>query len=61
MYYYFFLYRELKHPTSDFDVSSFDVFLKEVKNDYENHNPQLCVALDKFAERYKAAKLQSTS
>src|SRR6266498_1574316 len=43
----------------DFDSSSFDTFLKEVKNDYENCGPQLRVSLDKFAERYRVAKLQS--
>jgi len=43
----------------DFDSSSFDTFLKEVKNDYENCGPQLRVSLDKFAERYRVAKSQS--
>ncbi|CAG8814470.1 24806_t:CDS:1, partial [Gigaspora rosea] len=28
--------------------------------DYENWDPQLCKALDKFSARYKAAKTQST-
>ena len=50
MYIIFFLYRELENLTLGFDISSFDAFLKEVKKDYENHNPQLCIALDKFIE-----------
>ena len=33
--------------------------MEEIKEDYQNGNMQLCTALDKFAERYKAAKLKS--
>ncbi|CAG8510741.1 9293_t:CDS:2 [Dentiscutata heterogama] len=38
------------------DDFSFDSFLKEVKEDYESNNLQLRLALNKFAEQYKAAK-----
>ncbi|CAG8814218.1 17326_t:CDS:1, partial [Racocetra persica] len=43
------------------DDFSFDFFLKKVKEDYESNNLQLCLALDKFAKRYKAAKSLSIS
>ena len=33
--------------------------MEEVKEDYQNGGPQLRVALDKFLERYKAAKSKS--
>ncbi|RIB03615.1 hypothetical protein C2G38_2224521 [Gigaspora rosea] len=42
------------------DHNSFINFLEEIKEDYENWDPQLCKALDKFSARYKAAKTQST-
>ncbi|CAG8733392.1 6269_t:CDS:2 [Dentiscutata erythropus] len=45
----------LKHEVND----SFIDFLQGVKEDYEKQNPQLCTALNKFAERYEAAKSQS--
>ena len=35
------------------------LFLEDIKEDYQNGNMQLCTALNKFAERYKAAKLKS--
>ncbi|PKY16521.1 hypothetical protein RhiirB3_428915, partial [Rhizophagus irregularis] len=39
--------------------SAFALFLEDKKNDYESGNMQLCSALNKFAERYKVAKLKS--
>ena len=30
-----------------------------MKEDYQNASPQLCTALDKFAERYRSAKSKS--
>ncbi|CAG8653277.1 2230_t:CDS:2 [Gigaspora rosea] len=41
------------------DYNSFINFLEEIKKDYENWDPQLCKALDKFSAQYKAAKTQS--
>ncbi|CAG8514096.1 12932_t:CDS:2 [Gigaspora rosea] len=34
-------------------------FLSEIREDYQNANPQLCNALNKFAEHYRAAKNKS--
>ncbi|CAG8824510.1 7417_t:CDS:2, partial [Gigaspora rosea] len=42
------------------DKSSFNTFLKDVQVDYESDILQLCMTLNKFAERYKAAKSLST-
>ena len=44
---------------TEIDCTSFAMFLEEVKADYQNCNPQLCTALDKFAERYRSAKSKS--
>ncbi|GBC02321.1 hypothetical protein RclHR1_04570008 [Rhizophagus clarus] len=41
------------------DNSAIDTILKEIRVDYENGSPHLCTALDKFAERYIAAKSKS--
>ncbi|CAB5184998.1 unnamed protein product [Rhizophagus irregularis] len=41
------------------DISAFTDFLEEVRRDYRDGGAQLRTALDKFAERYKAAKLKS--
>ncbi|CAB4419152.1 unnamed protein product [Rhizophagus irregularis] len=41
------------------DISAFTDFLKEVRRDYRNGGTQLRTALDKFMERYEAAKLKS--
>ncbi|CAG8577258.1 11630_t:CDS:2 [Paraglomus brasilianum] len=32
------------------DCTAFAMFLEELKEDYQNASPQLCTALDKFAE-----------
>lgn len=47
--------KKLEHEAND----SFFNFLQEVKENYEKLDPQLCTALNKFAERYEAAKSQS--
>ncbi|CAG8613331.1 4260_t:CDS:2, partial [Scutellospora calospora] len=39
--------------------NSFINFLEEIKEDYKKRDLQLCVVLDKFSARYKAAKSQS--
>lgn len=41
------------------DVTAFDDFLNEIKEDYQNATPQLCTALNKFVKYYRAAKSQS--
>jgi hypothetical protein len=41
------------------NISMFTLFLEGIKDDYENGGIQLRSALNKFAERYKAAKLKS--
>ncbi|CAB5385354.1 unnamed protein product [Rhizophagus irregularis] len=41
------------------DITTFINFLEEIKEDYSNGCAQLHTALNKFAERYKAAKLKS--
>ncbi|CAG8542157.1 13869_t:CDS:10, partial [Cetraspora pellucida] len=43
------------------DASSFMAFLEEVKEDYQNGDPQLCTTLNKFVIRYNAAKSKSIS
>ena len=40
--------------------SIFGTFLEEIKEDYHNGGSQIRTALDKFAERYDAAKSKST-
>jgi len=42
------------------DDSIFSTFLERIKDDYHNGGPQIRTALDKFAERYDAAKSKST-
>jgi len=42
-------------------MSEFVNFLEDIKEDYQNGGVQLRIALSKFEERYKAAKLKSTS
>ncbi len=51
----------MENQESEFDHSSFDAFLEEVKEDYENCGSQFHIAFDKFTERYKAAKSKSIS
>ena len=41
------------------NISAFTLFLKGIKDNYENDGVQLQSALNKFAERYIAAKLKS--
>ena len=41
------------------NCTAFATFLEEVNADYQNASPQLCTALDKFAERYRSAKSKS--
>ena len=41
------------------NISTFIHFLKGIKDDYKNGGMQLRIALDKFADHYKAAKLKS--
>ena len=41
-------------------ISEFVNFLDDIKEDYQNGGVQLRIALSKFKERYKAAKLKST-
>ena len=43
----------------DVNISAFTLFLEEIKEDYENGGMQLRTALNKFVDRYKAAKLKS--
>ena len=49
----------MENQKSEFDRSSFDAFIEEVKEDYENCGSQFRTAFDKFTERYKAAKSKS--
>ena len=42
-------------------MSEFVNFLEDIKEDYQNGGVQLRIALSKFEEHYKAAKLKSTS
>ncbi|CAG8778734.1 16481_t:CDS:2, partial [Racocetra persica] len=42
----------------DVDNLSFDRFLKEIKNDYENCEPKLQQVFKMFIKRYRAAKSQ---
>ncbi|CAG8836584.1 28514_t:CDS:2, partial [Gigaspora margarita] len=37
------------------DNSTLDIFVEEVRNDYQNAGSQFCAALNKFIERYHAA------
>ncbi|CAG8445266.1 6886_t:CDS:2 [Dentiscutata heterogama] len=47
----------LKIEESEYQANnSFINFLDEIKEDYKQGNPQLCIAFNKFSERYKAAK-----
>src|ERR1044072_5951612 len=41
------------------NISAFINFLEEIKKDYQNGGAQLHIALNKFEERYKAARLKS--
>jgi hypothetical protein len=52
-------FRASNEESTEIDCTSFAMFLEEVKADYQNASPQLCTALDKFAERYRSAKSKS--
>ena len=41
------------------DISEFTSFLEEIKSDYQNAGQILRIALDKFKDRYNAAKSKS--
>ncbi len=41
------------------NISAFISFLKEIRKDFQNGNTQLHIALSKFQECYRAAKLKS--
>ncbi|CAG8787884.1 7465_t:CDS:1, partial [Racocetra fulgida] len=45
----------------EIDTSEFITFLEEVKSDYQNADQTLRIALDKFKDRYNAAKSKSIS
>ncbi|GET02902.1 transposable element Tc1 transposase [Rhizophagus clarus] len=52
--------REPEKETNEInDNSAIDIILEEIRVDYENGGPHLRTALDKFAERYTAAKSKS--
>ncbi|GES84202.1 hypothetical protein GLOIN_2v1883854 [Rhizophagus clarus] len=52
--------REPEKETNEInDNSAIDTILEEIRVDYENGGPHLRTALDKFAERYTAAKSKS--
>ncbi|GET00253.1 hypothetical protein GLOIN_2v1478982 [Rhizophagus clarus] len=54
------LHRKPEKETNEInDNSAIDIILEEIRVDYENGNPHLHTALDKFAERYTAAKSKS--
>ncbi|CAG8592386.1 14373_t:CDS:2, partial [Gigaspora rosea] len=38
------------------DNFTLDIFVEEVRNDYQNAGSQFCVALNKFIEQYRASK-----
>ena len=48
--------RELNDKIEEIDTSKFTLFLEEIKEDYLNSGLQLRTALNKFVERYQAAK-----
>ncbi|RIB17926.1 hypothetical protein C2G38_2186068 [Gigaspora rosea] len=52
-------FSETDDQEPEFNDSFFTNFLKEIEDDYKNCGSQLQIAFDKFAERYKAAKLLS--
>ena len=48
--------REPNDRVEEIDTFKITIFLEEIKEDYLNFNLQLRIALDKFIERYQAAK-----
>lgn len=54
-------YKESSENIEIIDISTFVNFLEEVRRDYQDDGAQLRTALDKFRERYEAAKLKSIS
>jgi len=55
----FYLIRDPNDKIEEVDTSAVALFLEEIKDDYQNFSSQFCTALDKFTERYQAAKLTS--
>ncbi|CAG8774328.1 10284_t:CDS:1, partial [Funneliformis caledonium] len=50
---------EKNKETEEICISEFTSFLEEVKLDYQNSSQTLRIALDKFKDRYNAAKALS--
>src|ERR1044071_3973013 len=59
MYAFFLREPNEKNEEIEIDNSVFDTILEEIKVDYQNGGPQIRIALDKFVERYAAAKSKS--
>ena len=51
--------RESRKDNEEIDISAFTSFLEEVKLDYQNAGQMLRTSLDKFKDRYNAAKSKS--
>ena len=49
----------LNEESEVIDISEFTSFLEEVKSDYQNAGQTLRIVLDKFKDRYNAAKSKS--
>ncbi|RIB12588.1 hypothetical protein C2G38_13360 [Gigaspora rosea] len=47
---------EIISTTDNSDNFTLDIFVEEVRNDYQNAGSQFCVALNKFIEQYRASK-----
>jgi hypothetical protein len=54
-----FFCKESSEGNEKIDISAFNTFIEDVKMDYQNASQTLYTALDKFRERYNAAKLKS--
>ncbi|CAG8782197.1 16852_t:CDS:1, partial [Cetraspora pellucida] len=44
-------------PSNNFDNTTLDIFIKEVRNNYQNAGSKFCSTLNKFIEQYHASKL----
>jgi len=51
--------REQSEENEEIDISAFTSFLEEVKSDYQNAGQTLRTSLNKFKDRYNAAKSKS--
>ena len=51
--------REQREENEEIDISAFTSFLEEVKSDYQNAGQTLRTSLNKFKDRYIAAKSKS--